>query len=236
MILLVLSLLFVPYPTQAEQKLIRVGIVDTGLDLADRRFFSVLCKNGHRNFVNDTNDTYDYHGHGTHVAGTIKNHSGKGNFCLVILKYYDKDTNLMSNVYNFRRAIQHAIDLKLDIVNISAGGPQFDETEYLLLKRANKIRFITAAGNDNQNLDMPYNKFYPASYGLPNIIVVGALEESGFKLSTSNYGEIVKHWEIGQNIHAELPNEKFGYLSGTSMATAVKTGKIIKLMLNRKSQ
>ena len=48
---------------------LRVAVIDTGLDLSDKRFSSRLCKEGHEDFTHTTIE--DKSGHGTHVVGLI---------------------------------------------------------------------------------------------------------------------------------------------------------------------
>lgn len=216
---------------------LRVAVVDSGLNLNDERFSNVLCKTGHWDFVDNSAYPIDHdvNGHGTHVAGTIKKYAGNSDYCLIILAYYSAKVPAATNILNLTRAFQHAVNVGARIVNYSGGGPTFNENEYATISSAKNVTFVVAAGNDNKDLDLPENKFYPASYLLKNIISVGALQTFGLnehsinaKLKTSNYGKTVKVWEAGENIRAELPNYQFGYKSGTSMATAVATGKLIK--------
>jgi subtilisin family serine protease len=212
----------------------KVAVIDTGLDLQDPRFKGVLCREGHFDFVNNTPWMKDTHGHGTHVAGVIKKYADDANYCLIILKYYDEKSKGSVNLANMVKAIYRAAEYRTSIVNISASGPEFAEEEYIAIKDHPSITFVAAAGNDNKNVDLIENSTYPASYRLSNVISVGALQNTGWntpktiKLSSSNYGNKVKAWELGEFLKAEYPGNRLAYLSGTSQATAVYTGKLIK--------
>ena len=90
---------------------------------------------------------------------------------------------------------------------------------------------IAAAGNDNYNNDSDTKHksiYYPASYDLPNIISVGAIDKNGDRVVNSsddgsNYGATtVDLFAPGQGIYTTLPDNQYtdllNYASGTSMA------------------
>lgn len=219
----------------AAQAQLKVAVVDSGLSLTDERFKDVLCESGHWDFYHNEVPVKDELGHGTHVAGTIKKYAGNSDYCLVILSYYNAKATSKQNVTNSSRALQRAVEIGASIVNYSAGGPTFNELESLVIRDNPKVTFVVAAGNDNKNLDNKDYSYFPASYEYKNIIVVGALQSWAFteiakpwKLGSSNYGNKVTVWEAGENIKAELPDYQWGFKSGSSMATAIATGKLIK--------
>lgn len=69
---------------------------------------------------------------------------------------------------------------------------------------------IFAAGNDG------IRNGCPANY--EEVIAVGAVGKNGRKTSFSNYGDWVDIAAPGQSICSTIPNNQYGYLSGTSMA------------------
>lgn len=202
----------------------RVAILDSGLDLSDPRFTTHLCPSGHKNFV-PTEKIDDIQGHGTHIAGIIKKFANKSNYCLLIYKYYSDSANGSQNMSREVAALQEAIKNKADIVNLSGGGPEFDEDEYSIIKNNPQVTFVVAAGNKSKNLDIPGNEYYPASYWLKNEFIVGAGD-----YSESNYGSKVLH-EPGFEVLSTLPYtvepSGMGYVSGSSMSTARYTGKLV---------
>lgn len=204
---------------------LRVAVLDTGLDMKDPRFTSVLCKTGHKAY-GTAQSLSDTNGHGTHIAGTIKQYAGNSDYCLVIYKVFpDHDYTLASK--DIIDAINDAVKAKVDIINLSFGGPDYNEVERQAIYTGATTIFVVAAGNNGENLS--YGRFYPASYALANMLVVGATDRDGNRLRVSNYGGPVKYWELGTVI-STLPNNYQGLMVGTSMATAVKTGKLIKEM------
>lgn len=217
-----------------KDTMIKVAVIDTGLDINDKRFKGKICE-GSKDFTHT--ELKDTHGHGTHVAGAIVKYAGdKANYCLLILKYYSP---IASGPVNFQRsleAMKYAEEQRVNIVNYSAGGPEREPEEREVIERMRWALFIVAAGNDGvdantgrsptstvNNSDKTY---YPAAYGLPNVIPVGSLDAKGVRLPSSNFGPAVKVWELG-TYESTLPNGRTGVMTGTSQATAVFTGKVI---------
>lgn len=220
-LLVLLSLLT---PCTIHAKFYKVAIVDTGLDLKDPRFQDVICKDGHWDFVTNSPSVVDEHGHGTHVAGLIKKYAKDSkNYCLLIYRYYAEDGQ---NVTRFVKAIKMAIDNGADFVNVSGGGVEYSREEYELIKTHPNVTFVVAAGNDGRQLNNSY-KYFPASYNLPNEVVVGNHNFFCKKAASSNYGSIVKAWEPGVSVISTLPNGVTGSMTGTSQSTAIHTGKML---------
>lgn len=211
--------LFISLPSYAQLK---VAVVDTGLDISDPRFKSVLCKEEHHDVTNT--GLNDNNGHGTHVAGLIKKYARDSDYCLLIIKYYSDGQSGPSAAFNSYYAFSYAVSKGADIVNFSSGGPTFSADEYNSILKGNNTIFIVAAGNDHKNLDeVPY---YPACYKLPNIYVVGNAFNK-VPSPNSNYGSIIDFWENGQDVISTLPGGREGKMSGTSMSAAIHTGKLI---------
>lgn len=175
------------------------------------------------NFVSNSNDVSDEHGHGTHIAGIVKNTAPQ--VSLMILKYFDTKSSGAANVANTVKAIQYAIKMRAQIINYSGGGQEKSANEELAIQEAQKqkILFVAAAGNEKSNSDE--RGFYPADYGLSNIASVTAIDENRRVLPSSNYG--VKTVDLaapGKDISSSLPGGRFGTMTGTSQATAFVSG------------
>lgn len=214
----------------ADAKTITVAVIDTGFDFKGSwtTVKPKLCKYGHKDFTGT--GLTDNHGHGTHVAGLIAKGNEKVDYCLVILKYWNDrgDANTINTSTN---ALRHAIDIGVTMINYSGGGVQVSEEEQrLILKALNKgITIVVAAGNERN--DKPY---YPAAYD-KRIIVVGSKDQYGNRLPSSSYGPNVDFYELGKDIYSTLPNNQYGYMTGTSQAAAITTGKILNLTLKLRS-
>lgn len=200
----------------------RIAVIDTGLDLKDARIAPYLCKSGHIDFTGEGLE--DKNGHGTHVVGLIIQHAREADYCLVILKYYHNSMK-EETTKHIIAAEKEAVRLKAKIVNISSGGDEYSVEEDIIIKSAKKTIFVVSAGNNGR--DIARQKYYPASLSHPNMRVVGNIRADGTRHPTSNYGDTVDNWEVGSNLLSILPYGRTGLMSGTSMSTAVKTGKLI---------
>lgn len=185
------------------------------------------------NFVKNNHDLKDNHGHGTHIAGIIGAVGGNGKgisgispeVSLMILKYYDPKGHGEDNLKNTIKAIHYAIDNGAHIINYSGGGLEYSPDEKAAIEKARKrgIIFIAAAGNERSNSDI--KKYYPADYPLDNIISVTAIDNQTRVLPSSNYGVLtVDIGAPGSNIYSTLPDNKYGFMTGTSQATAYVSG------------
>lgn len=193
------------------------------------------------NFVTNTNSLTDEHGHGTHIAGIVGAEGGNGigisgvapKVSLMVLKYYDSKGSEMNNLINTVKAIDYAVKMNANIINYSGGGLAPSPDEKSAIERAMKkgILFVAAAGNERSNSDI--KKYYPADYGLPNILSVTAIDRFKNVLPSSNYGEqTVDIAAPGNDIISALPGGQYGYMTGTSQATAFASGVAALVMAN----
>ena len=219
-----------------KKKEIVVAVVDTGIDPAhpflEKNIFVETGKVDESNFgVDFSKDKKqkgaptDQHGHGTHVSGIIK--SIFPDVKILALKYYNPNASGLDNLNSTVEALKYAVDNNVDVINYSGGGPEAAVEELRVLKEAERkgILVVAAAGNEESNIDDKKKAYFPASYGLKNIITVTAHDEDLKILSSSNYGRAsVDIFAPGYRIKSSLQNGRAGYLTGTSQATAFVTG------------
>lgn len=219
---------------------IRVAVVDTGIDPNHPDLKDNICRKKGSDeygfdFVTNKKNPDDKHGHGSHVAGIIGATAKAGagaagvapNICIMAVRYYSDTASGAQNLSNTVKAINYAIDQGAHIINYSGGGAEFSAAELKAIQRAEAkgILFVAAAGNEYQNTDDSGNAYYPAAYGLSNIIAVAATNIRNQLLPSSNWGK--KHVHVaapGENIFSTLPKGRYGYLTGTSQATAFVSG------------
>jgi subtilisin family serine protease len=188
------------------------------------------------NFVGNNNNPMDDNEHGTHVSGTIAGMGNNGvgiagidwNARIMPVKILDASgSGAASDVI---RGLNYAVANGATISNNSYGGDPFSQAlqDALSSARAAGHIFVAAAGNGNflgigQNNDT--TPFYPASYNLDNVVAVAATDSNDQLASFSNYGsKSVDLAAPGVNILSTLPNNSYGFLDGTSMATPHVTG------------
>ena len=217
-----------------------VAVIDTGIDPKHRSLSANLWHESKNpiygwNFVTNTPNPSDVHGHGTHVSGIIgaladpsSGVSGVAHRVSIMpIKYYSEANPGSVNLQNTVRAINWAVDHGARIINYSGGGPEFSKDEYAAIKKAEAkgVLFVAAAGNEHQNTDQTENFYYPSAYRLSNILSVAATDIHNNLLPSSNWGKkTVDVSAPGENIFSTLPSGKFGYMTGTSQATAFVTG------------
>ena len=225
-----------------KKKEIVVAVIDTGIDpkhpFLKRNLHTISGKAGVKNYGRDfakgsksKTEPFDDHGHGTHVSGIIK--SVHPDVKLLALKYYNRNASGQDNLNSTIEALRYAVENNVDIINYSGGGPEPALEELKILKEAERkgILIVAAAGNEESNIDVKANAYYPASYGLKNIITVTAHNKSLQMLRSSNWGK--KSVDIsapGYNIKSALPGLRAGTLTGTSQATAFVSGSAALIM------
>lgn len=218
-----------------KKKEIVVAVVDTGIQfnhpfLRDNLYVKegkLSAKNYGVDFSSSSPEKTpkDNHGHGTHVSGIIK--SVFPEVKLLSLKYYNPHASGQANLNSTIKALKYAVDLNVDVINYSGGGPEPSAAEKAILEEAEKkgILIIAAAGNEKSNIDEKRNAYYPASYGLSNIITVAAHDEFNQIIASSNFGK--KSVDIaapGFRIRSAIPGNGAGLMTGTSQATAFVSG------------
>ncbi len=225
--------------TRGSKKIV-VAVIDTGIDPNHPDLRDNICRTGpHKeygfDFVTNKRNPLDSHGHGTHVAGilgaTAKTAAGASgvapNICIMAVRYYSETASGAQNLANTVKAINYAVDHGANVINYSGGGAEFSAAEMKAIQRAEAkgVVFVAAAGNEYQDTDQSGNAYYPAAYGLSNVIAVAATNIKNQILPSSNWG--MKHVHVaapGENIYSTLQKGRYGYLTGTSQATAFVSG------------
>ena len=220
-------------PKIVSTRKINIAVIDTGLDFSIPAFKNKiyvpegLAKNGFYGFDLNEGDfqPQDTHGHGTHVAGIIV--SLFPNARILPIKYGEKTDS-------YAKAIELAIEAKVDIINISGGGDGFDPIEHNMIKLARKknILVVASSGNNGKDLKQLKNRYYPASYQVDNIISVMAHDKNGKIASYSNYGKGFSHISALGTLKSFRPNTEncLAVDSGTSFATPVVTATLAMIM------
>ena len=196
--------------TRGDQS-IMVAVLDTGIDknnqdLADRVVAKV-------NFT-DSLTSDDLYGHGTHMAGTIIAIAPECR--LMNVKVADDLGRCEPAVV--ARGIIWAVDHGARVINMSLAmiaSPNLEEAvDYAWSKGA---IIIAAAGNKGGS-----EPSYPAYYC--NCLAVAGTNKNDSLALLSSYGDWVDVAAPGFNIYSELPQNQYGYKTGTSAAGAHVSG------------
>lgn len=99
---------------------------------------------------------------------------------------------------------------------------------YDALKSAPDILFVCAAGNSDSNAG--FDESMPASFELPNLLVVGAVDQAGDETSFTSYGKTVLVDADGYHVVSTVPGGAHIKMSGTSMAAPMVTNLAAKLI------
>lgn len=220
-----------------------IAVLDTGISDGTGKYNRVpdladTCMVEGYNFINDDTDPYDWHGHGTHVGGTIAQSTNNGigvvgiahEGCLMPVKVLS-DEGWGTNT-DIAEAIVWATDQGAHVINMSLGGGAFSQVIADALKYAaeNHVFVACAAGNSGRALIE-----YPAA--MTGCHAVSSVGKSGDLAFYSSYGDNGDglfitapggdqradgpEGGVWQNTVLEGQPNKHGYFpfQGTSMAT-----------------
>ena len=79
------------------------------------------------------------------------------------------------------------------------------------------ILYVAAAGNDDN--DVEFDVVIPSNFDLPNLMVVGAVDQAGDPTSFTSGGRNVKVYANGFQVASFVPGGATMKMSGTSMAS-----------------
>jgi len=183
--------------------------------------------------------------HGTHVSGIVAARGGnrtgisgvapQGIKIMPINVFFQADGEWVSNSVNVIKGILYAIEQRVDVINLSLGGPVNDPALLAAIQQAVSagIFISIAAGNDGRELSAFFS-VYPAFYssGLGGVMSVGSVDTVNFARSRfSNFAasrveiaafgaEDSRNSESGILSIVDVPEGRNAYarLQGTSQA------------------
>ncbi|WP_134683481.1 S8 family serine peptidase [Brevibacillus migulae] len=200
------------------KRTVKVAVIDTGID-PDHPDLAGRIIDGYDYVEHDTVPD-DENGHGTHVSGIIaaltdnslgvSGLTGKADVRIIPLKILDGEGN--GTVSNEVKAIYDAVDMGASVINLSLGASLSSKAEHDAIRYAAEkgVLVVAAAGNEAGDVD------YPAAY--PESIAVAATTEQDEVPFFSNNGPEIDLAAPGVDIISTIPDNKYAYMSGTSMA------------------
>ena len=229
-------------PTLEKQKPfkgIKVAIVDTGVNynldfIADK--ISRIDESNLTGYDFEDDDSLPYDidtgrsvffpmHHGTSVSSIILREAPMSE--LVVYRFP------RSEMCKFENLIEHISVNKIKIVNLSMGSVNKDDWQcfYKAAKSNKNILFFVSAGNDGKNID--FEKIYPASFDLENIIVVTSSDISGNLAQGSNFGSVSVDFLIpGEQIPVIDHRGVKTNASGSSFAVPRAVAMAIRILSN----
>lgn len=193
---------------------VKIAIIDSGIDGKQNNLKINEIKSSHM-IGNNT--------HGTTVASVIgakENRDLKFNGLLpgITLYTYDIQSDNL-NTDTLSKAIDEVSQIGVNVINISLStyknSPALKKSIENAVNRG--ITIVASVGNDSSR---EYS--YPASYQIPGVISVGALDANFDVWSVSNFNDAVDIFVPGTSIYSINGNE-IKTFNGTSMAAPLVT-------------
>ncbi|MED4286330.1 S8 family peptidase [Priestia megaterium] len=219
-----------------------IAILDTGCDVQHEALKDNIIDGF--NFTTDDdgeiNNVTDYMGHGTHVAGIAAATNKKDiigvapKAKLLIVKVIGQngqgDYETLIKGLQFATAWRGRNNEKVDVINLSLGGPNDDPALKEAIDQAieENISIVVSAGNNGDGSDLTDETLYPGFY--KEVIQVSAVDESLNPTHFSNTNRNIDFLAPGNLIYSTFPENSYMQLSGTSMAAPHVTGAIALLI------
>lgn len=202
-----------------------VAVVDSGIDAGHPAFGGRLANpwnafTGDGREIADVGDNVDNDrdgatdemvGHGTHVAGIVAQVAPGAR----ILPIKALDSDGFGEAFYLARAIYHAVDRDVDVINLSLGSTEESRVVREAVEAATGRGIVVAAAAGNlggQMLD------FPAAYE-QEVFAVAATDRQDVKADFSSYEAKVDLSAPGVGIVSAFPGGGYRSWDGTSMAT-----------------
>lgn len=227
----------IAYSNQFTGKGIKLAIIDSGINHNHEEFNKEHLHQGYNYTSNDKNDLLDETGHGTFIAGMLGSRSNNEigisgltpDVELVVIKCFADA--LVTDIPTIIEGIEKAIDLNVDVINLSFCTEAYSLKLEEVIQRAsdNDILLIAPSGNDNSG-----TQYYPASF--EEVVSVNSIQVNpvGTRISESYIANANANVTIaapGDDIMSisHLKNSEYKVRSGSSYATAFVTGAAVML-------
>ena len=175
--------------------------------------------------------------HGTYVTGAAAASGNNGvgiagvNWQTKILPLQGLTDSGSGNSVMIARAVRYAIERKADVISMSLGSIYPDSYIRAAVQEAINAGIIVVAASGNDGCEC---MSYPANY--PEVLSVGALDQTNARASFSSYGENLDVMAPGVNLYTTSwtptnnTSHYAGGVAGTSLATPLVSGMVTSLL------
>ncbi|MFH1312888.1 MAG: S8 family serine peptidase [Candidatus Eisenbacteria bacterium] len=187
------------------------------------------------NWAQDSPNTWDDHGHGTHVAGiagaepgNAAGVAGQGWTYRFLMTLKVLDGNGDGSGAWISQGVFYAVNKGAKVINLSLGSynPSAVLRQSIDFAYGSGCVIVAAIGNDDSELP-----FYPAAYD--NVIAVGATDFHDNRAWFSNHGLYIDVVAPGADIYSTWPGDSYAWESGTSMSAPHVSGLAALIMAAR---
>lgn len=204
--------------TRGSGRNVRIAVIDTGIDSDHPDLLAQVVEA--RNFVGADSHVIPAEFHGTAVTGLIVAHAGNGvgihglapNASVHLLRacWEPSYGDGICSSYTLAQALDHAIEIRARIINLSLAGPD-DPLLTRLVERAAELGAVVfgAIGEEPEQT-------FPTS--IPQVIAVEQARQSGVDVP----GERLT--VPGLQLLTTVPGGRYDFVSGPSFATAHASG------------
>jgi subtilisin family serine protease len=217
-----------------------IAVIDSGIDLTHPDLTNNRWENPAPDSIGDVNG-WDYitnsgiimdeQGHGTAIAGII---AAQGNNAIgisgvmwraSIMSLRVLDNTGSGEVGNAVEAIDYAIQHGAEVINLSWGTTGYSLALKDAIERAMRRGVVVVCSAGNNGLDVDATPYYPASYGLRDLIAVASTDNFDQLTTWSDYGRRnVAIAAPGNNILTTQMGGGYWSVSGTSASAPLVSG------------
>ena len=222
----------------AKKQTTKVAVLDTGVDMHHEDLQANVSHYKRSVAGKIVDGDADTGSHGTHVTGIIGATYGNGkggagvasgtknDLCDIMVVANSEDGYTMTT-YNLITAMNYAVKNGAKVINMSYGADVRDRINNSIIKQAyydKGVVFVAASGNDDWDE-------YSDPSDIKEVISVCNINPEGYREGYTNYGWAKDISAPGTNITSTIPNDFYGKMTGTSMASPVVAG-VCALMLD----
>ncbi len=225
---------------------VSVAVIDTGIDAGNSQIRPNIQGAGKKFVAGDGKPTVDRVGHGTKVAGIIAAQPklGSGFYGIApeakVIPLQQTSEEKAGTSDSLAAAIEYAVQLKVDIINISQGTDASEE-KLIPLKAAiqkaarQNILIVASAGNDGAS--GKEKNMYPAAFQqFDNVLSVAASDRNNERAPFSQPGSWVDIAAPGVNMVSTVPDGGNCVDQGTSFAAPYAAGAAALLIAKHRNE